>query len=206
MTAARAEAGFTLIELLVAVSLLSLLLVLVFGGLRFGVRAWDGAQAHGTRSDELRVVQDLLRREIEAAYPLYDASDPDKPRIDFTGAPDGLAFEAPAPQAMGGLNRTRIVIGAARDGREFRLVLRVGTDAAEPLIEHLKAVRVSYFGDGRWNDSWSGRTVLPRLVRLRLEFPHGDGRVWPDLIAAPHVEADAACLYDVATRHCQGRP
>ena len=37
----RSEAGFTLIELLVALTLLGLISVVLFGGLRFGTRAWE---------------------------------------------------------------------------------------------------------------------------------------------------------------------
>ena len=65
----RRDAGFTLIELLISLTLLGLLLVLLFGGLRFGIRAWE----HGTTTveaiDTVRAVQDLLRSKIERACP-----------------------------------------------------------------------------------------------------------------------------------------
>ena len=38
---ARDHNGFTLVELLVATTLLALLSVVLFGGLRFGARAWE---------------------------------------------------------------------------------------------------------------------------------------------------------------------
>ncbi len=207
----RATAGFTLIELLVTITLLSLLVVLLFGGLRFGARAWDGAEAHGVRTDELRVVQNLLRHEMEQAYPAYDTTDPVHPTIQFDGDADSLTFLAPPPQAAQPAGRARITIAAARVGSETQLVMRAEPELATngawsaPLLRHIAGIALSYYGANGWSPTWSGRTTMPSLIRLHVAFRRGDGRVWPDLIVAPQIAADAACLYDVAARRCGGR-
>ena len=41
MRSSRREEGFTLIELLVSMTLLGFVFVILFGGLRFGSRAWE---------------------------------------------------------------------------------------------------------------------------------------------------------------------
>ncbi|HWD28595.1 MAG TPA: prepilin-type N-terminal cleavage/methylation domain-containing protein [Rhizomicrobium sp.] len=197
------EAGFTLIEILVTLALLSLLAVLLFGGLRFGVRAWDGAQAHGAGMEELHVVQDRLRHEIEAAYPGYDASDPLHPRIDFSGGEAHMDFLAPAPQALDTPGRIRTVLSVARDGNDARLDMEAG-DAASALLRHAASIRFAYSDGDRWTDSWNG--TLPKLIRIRVSFKPRDGRIWPDLIVAPHIDADSGCVYDPSIRHCAGRP
>jgi len=209
----RNQAGFTLIELLVTVTLLSLLLVLLFGGLRFGTRAWDGAQAHGVRTDELRLVQDLLRRELEQAYPAYDTTDPVHPVVDFRGGEDELIFLAPAPQAVGEGGRSRITLRSERSGSATQLVIRAAPELAAsqggawsaPLLRNVAVLRLSYFGDGRWSTNWTSRTALPELIRVHLTFAPGDGRVWPDLIVAPRVGMDVSCVYDFGSKRCQGR-
>jgi general secretion pathway protein J len=207
----RATAGFTLVELLVTITLLSLLVVLLFGGLRFGARAWDGAEAHGARTDELRVVQNLLRRELEQAYPAYDTTDPVHPIVQFDGDSDALTFLAPPPQAAQPNGRARITIAAARIGTETQLVMRAQPELATagawsaPLLRHIAGVAFSYYGAGGWTPTWSGHATLPSLIRVHVAFRHGDGRVWPDLIVAPQIAADASCIYDVATRRCAGR-
>lgn len=208
------EAGFTLIELLVTTTLLSLVLLLLFGGLRFGVRAWDGAQAHGVRMDELRVVQDLLRREIEQAYPYYDVADPIRPRVDFQGAEDRLTFLAPAPQATDPSGRARITIFGERRGSDMLLAMQAEPELgasrngawSAPLLRHVAAVRFSYFGADGWSTNWTKAGAMPSLVRVHVEFRPGDGRLWPDLIVAPQIGADAGCIYDYPTKRCQGRP
>ena len=40
----RAEGGFTLLEMLVAMMLLGLIMVMIFGGLRLGLRVWKLAK------------------------------------------------------------------------------------------------------------------------------------------------------------------
>jgi general secretion pathway protein J len=214
MNRASNQAGFTLIELLVTVTLLSFLALLLFGGLRFGVRAWEGAQAHGESTDDLRIVQNLLRRTLEQAYPRYDASDPIHPVVDFRGQADWVTFLAPAPQSAGESGRSRITLAALREGGDMRLVIRgepelaAGGEGAwsSSLLRNLAAARFSYFAGDHWRSDWTDAGTMPSLVRLHIEFRRGDGRVWPDLVVAPRIEEDVGCIYDVTTQHCQGRP
>lgn len=60
------------------------------------------------------------------------------------------------------------------------------------LIQDIADVRVSYFGRGedideepRWHDRWERMPLPPALVSVRVVFPPGDRRFWPDLVAAP---------------------
>ncbi len=82
---------------------------------------------------------------------------------------------------------------------------------SEPLLRNLAAVRFSYYGAAApggqpvWQARWPVGTTIPQLVRLHVDFARGDSRVWPDLIVAPRIEADAGCVYDDATQACQGR-
>ncbi len=66
---ARARAaGFTLIELLVALTLVGLISVALFGGLRFGARVWEEGALHSARLAEIETVQSLLRRQLAQAH------------------------------------------------------------------------------------------------------------------------------------------
>jgi general secretion pathway protein J len=214
------QSGFTLLELLVTVSLLALLSMVLFGGLRFGVRAWDGNQAHGAGMDELRVVQSLLQRELEQAWPAYVTTDPTRPVIDFSGSETAVNFLAPAPQAALAQGRARITLAAERDGAHVALVMHAQPELAignagswaEPLLRNLAAVRFSYFGSDTlggalaWHARWPSGKTFPQLVRVHVDFPKGDSRIWPDLIVATRIELDSSCVYNAATQYCQGRP
>lgn len=213
------DAGFTLLELLISMTLLALLSLLLFGGLRFGARAWERSEAHSTGMDEVRVVQGLLRHEIEQAYPLFVTADPVNPFVDFSGSEAGMNFLAPAPQAMSGVGRARIVLEREADGRNVQLVMRARSELSrqdsntreEPLLRNLASVRFAYFGADApgavpvWHDRWANVQTMPDLVRVDVKFLKGDARVWPELVVATQILVDANCTYDFMTKHCQGR-
>lgn len=215
----RSEAGFTLLELMVTLTLASLLSVLLFGGLRLGARAWDRSEARGAGTDELGTVQALLRREIEEAYPLYLTTDPLHPAIDFAGDPDSMTFLAPAPQAAALQGRTRITLATEHDVGGMHLVMTATPELAasaaaawhETLIGRLAGLRFAYYGSDdpqtapSWHAHWTNARMLPELVRVDAMFPRGDGRVWPVLVIAPRITADADCVYDITTTRCMGR-
>ena len=205
----KAQAGFTLIELLVSLTLLGLLFVLLFGGLRFGMRAWE----HGTTTtdavDSVRLVQDLLRGEIERSCPrLLAAEAQDTPRVKFAGTVTQLRFLGPAPDAAGGQRCQDLTLEVKSDGKLQRLVLelRAGVNrGATDLLRHAQSVELAYLTeDGVWMSGWNGQTALPGLVRLRITFPKGDARAWPELFIAPRISAEADCTYDPATKSCRG--
>jgi len=200
----RRDAGFTLIELLVSLTLLGLLFVLLLGGLRFGTRAWERGTSTAAAGDTVRSAQSLLRAEIERACPRRTAARPEQPpRVAFTGDAVELGFLAPAPVSNGGRSCVPVTLRVRSQGAFQRLVL--GTGAAESdLVSRAGAIAFAYLpANGPWRDSWAGQAYLPVLVRLRVTFPLGDGRVWPELFIAPRISGEADCTYDPATKSCR---
>ncbi len=203
----KTQAGFTLLELLVSMTLLALLFMLLFGGLRFGMRAWEHGSTTADGTQSIRIVQDLVRGEVERTCPRRKPAQPqDTPRVDFSGERSGLGFLAPAPSSAGGARCVGVTLTVKPDGTLERLVLGVGVNRQETdLLRHAQAIELSYLGtDGIWQSSWRGQTELPALVRLRVTFPPGDTRLWPELFMAPRISAEADCTYDAATKSCRG--
>jgi general secretion pathway protein J len=215
------ESGFTLVELLVALTLLALLSVALFGSFRLGARAWDRTTAHTNAIEDVRVAQDLLRQEIASAYPLYSTADPTHPRIDFEGRRERIRFLAPAPAALGGAGMAYFTLSTDADGGEKRVLLSVRLElanedsptasATEALVDDIQSLDIAYYGTNSadtpatWLDQWVDAVRLPRLVRVRVRFPEGDLRVWPDLLVIPEIAVDQACAYDPLTKYCRGR-
>ncbi len=56
--------GFTLLELLIALTLVSLILALLFGGLRLGSRTWDAVERRTSATENQRVARDFIRRSL----------------------------------------------------------------------------------------------------------------------------------------------
>ncbi len=168
------EAGFTLIELLVALTLLGLISVVLFGGLRFGTRAWEVGNLRAEQLAQVQAVQALLRRRIAQALPPESevAEEPgfagaEARRAIFSGQADVLRFLAAVPSRTGVGGIYAFDLAVIEDGAggqtgvrlEFTWRLHRADDEAERddtpeaglggrrvLIEGLASARFSYFG------------------------------------------------------------
>ncbi|MDE2583167.1 MAG: prepilin-type N-terminal cleavage/methylation domain-containing protein [Rhodospirillales bacterium] len=198
--AKRGAQGFTLLETLVALTVVSLLSIVLFGGLRSGVAMQSSGTARSRQVQDVATLQTMLRAVLSDATPVLARDAAGRSRVVFRGGPQGIYFVAPmaARLGLGGLHRFRIDLES--DGRDRRLVLHWAllhaerlTNAARQartsiLLDRVAAVRWSYFGappggrGARWQDRWDGRASLPLLVRLDVTF--ADGRSMPALVIA----------------------
>jgi general secretion pathway protein J len=195
------EAGFTLIELLVSVALLALLSVLLFGGLRIGIRSGDAVTARVGDAQQIASVYDFMSNALAAAQPLKVAIDADAP-VDFAGEADQLQFVALLPPDIdvGGFFRMHAALDESQQGQHRFVVAetplpRPGIEPAafntrpSVLIDGVRSIAFAYFGvpapnqPAQWNDHWTDRHSLPQLIRLRLVL--ADGSVAPDLVIVP---------------------
>jgi general secretion pathway protein J len=191
--------GFTLVELLVGLTLMALISIILFGGLRFGMRAWETGGERVERAARIELVQNLLRRQLgQARLPPSSAG---KPIVAFAGQSDHVTFIAPPPKQ--GEADDDFVFGLARSDSDQRshldltwtLLRPLGSteparnpETAARLIENIATIDLAYYGapdpqrPAQWWNEWDGADGLPILVRLRMTFPKGDSRRWPDLI------------------------
>lgn len=215
------EDGFTLLELLVALALLGLLMMLIFGGLRFGARAWTAVDHQTVGASDLGAVQDILRRAIAGAYPVFGSADLDDRTMVFDGRSDSLALVTSLPEAIAPNIRARDRFSLMEEGQSRSLVMAWRLDLPSPsddaflaenkvvLLDHVRSLRFEYFGppdenkDPEWQESWSGRTRLPDLVRVQIERDDAALPLWPGLVSAPMATATLACIYDPANGSCR---
>jgi general secretion pathway protein J len=217
----HAEQGFTLLELLVALTVSGVVAAMLFSGMRFGTRAWERTRADADSGEEIRVVQDFLRHEIGRAYPLFVATDPANPHVDFTGDATHLAFLAPIPTALDGGGLARLSIAMRSQGGKNSLVLSWQPELAEAtghvsaqsetvLLRRLRNVEFSYFGAKRsgespnWHSDWTGAVRAPQSIRLAAVFSDPQ-KYWPPLTITSGISVDVGCTYDPLTKYCRGR-
>ncbi|CCE06194.1 conserved hypothetical protein [Bradyrhizobium sp. STM 3843] len=214
------EAGFTLVEMIVALALFSMVAVLLFNNVKFGVLAWRSGSA---RADELQrsvVTQELLRHLLGNAYPMTSAENALQPRVDFEGTKEAVEFLSDAPGVSGGAGRFRfkLFVDHARERTDLVMVATPELASAQDvsatrtlLVSDIDHADLAYFGaaapgaSGQWNDSWLKQSDIPGLVRLRVAFRANDPRTWPELLVSLRVRVDVSCVYDPITMRCRGR-
>jgi general secretion pathway protein J len=183
--------GFTLIEVLVALTVLGLVFVGLAQGAHFGLLAW-ATEAHLTNgNDGFTTLDNTLRRMIEIADP-GDDLDPATLRANS----DRLDCITTLPNAAGAttgqrIRATLLVDAAHRLVLRWQPVARARSLRAPPvpteteLLRGVSRIELAFWRPGGgWVRTWRS-TELPTLVSIRLHFPPGDPRRWPDIIAAP---------------------
>lgn len=178
--------GFTLLEVLVAITILALLIMAGFGGLRVGSRSWEAGLEHSGQTDATRSLRSFLGRQFGRVVAIR-IKEGEGARLAFEGTSEKVTYVVPAPAySVSGLQA--ITLGKESDGRTMRLVARVsdfnpgraevgaqpGEDEAV-LVDGAASIMLSYFGSTRvgrpplWLRNWPETAeFLPRLVRIQV--------------------------------------
>ncbi len=209
---ARQERGFTLLELLIAMTLLGLLMLGLFGGLRLGARVWEATDARSADRARIEAVQRFIRISLGQARPLAGADRTGDNVVSFIGRGERLDFTAVLPTHLSGGGFEHVALSLTDRDDGHGLVLEHGPlqrredgraelfQLDEPetavLLDNLVAVEFSYYGarergeDAEWTDRWDSDQRLPLLVRIRIAFPESDRRIWPELTVALRIQGD----------------
>jgi general secretion pathway protein J len=201
--------GFTLLEMTIVLVLVAMISLVIIEGLRFGGRVYAQVVKVDDADWSVFVAQRFLRGVLESAYP-FDPERANGAAFGLEGTTTHLSFSALASRinGPGALDRYDVfVAGDSVDAHRLNLLVsrRIDRDGrpdpgegegTEVLVENVARVEWTYFGipcdaPGAWQNVWQGRHDLPSLLRMRVVFPKGDPRQWPDLIVAPRITDDA---------------
>ena len=179
------QAGFTLLEVLVGLTILSLIIAGLSAGTQFTLRVGETQARVITRTGDLDAVERALRRAFAEAAPAMPGA------AALRGAADQVAWTTTLPEAAmtGGRVDAALLLETGH-----RLVLRLkphpyGHRAEAPdadrdveLLRGVDRIEIAYWRGG-WSTAWT-QANLPALIRIRLLFPPGDPRHWPDMVMA----------------------
>jgi len=198
----RTAAGFTLLEVLVVLSVLGMVLLLLSQGLQFSLLSGRRLDGSARQTEAVVATDRLIRHLIEAADP-GTGLDP----AGFQGHPETLLLRTELPLAAGRETARRIVAALGVD-QTHRLVLRWipfqhAVRRGPPLkwnetvlLDGLERVEFRYWFPPRegapaaWVTSVNA-AMPPALIRMKLVFPEGSHRAWPEIAAAPRTERAA---------------
>jgi general secretion pathway protein J len=177
------EAGFTLLELLVAITILSLILVALSGGVRFAGSAWRKQEEQIGRQGDINAVQTVLRQLLASGK-------------DFQGSPQDLKFvgQMPAALARGGL----FDIELSQSGEKLLLSWRPhfkGAAASLPRNETMLLDGVTVFdltyhvNQQGWQHATTDKSKTVELIAMRARL--SDGHAWPSLMISPVINVSS---------------
>jgi prepilin-type N-terminal cleavage/methylation domain-containing protein len=197
---ASLRAGFTLLELIISIAILSAVLVTIYATLSMGSRTWDKGERDIEKVQRMRVVMDLLSREIKAAYP-YKVTpgelDTHKEFYLFDGQKDSLSFVSCVP-LRGGAGKLSWLTFWVEEGMGLVVVERdalrsdifkeretLDTDEMVVLDANATAIRFDYYrseegdteeatdgGDTAWEEKWDAEEEesMPQAVSVAVTF------------------------------------
>jgi general secretion pathway protein J len=194
----KSQSGFTLLELLIAMTLMSLVLVLLYGGLRLTTRGWESGEESAEKLNEISLVHDFIRRQLQQSLTVF-RDDPNQGRIVvFAGESARISVVAPMLSylGLGGLYVIELNVSGTEGAGQLHMrwypyrpsAQDSGNEGGETiLLEGISDLRWAYFGFEQneqipqWHDRWQDSERRPILVRLSLKWR---GEPWPDLVAA----------------------
>lgn len=200
MIAKHRAKGFTLIEVLIAMTLLSIMVVLLFASLKICAQSWEQGERKITDVNEVAVVYNFFQQHLPAALPVWNDFAKEKlPALSFQGTSQALQFVSVFPASAGrsGMQLFSIALQQEQGEQLIKVVLAPFFPVTEGeqwhqeeavLLRHVNRFELSYFGptpdmgENSWQNQWQDRTGQPLLVKISLGTENGI--YWPDMIIA----------------------
>ena len=213
--------GFTLVEMLLAMTLMSMLMALAYGGLRASTRATDRGQVILEESGRIRMAHQFVRKQLNQMIPLvFMESEDQEQRSIFEGSSDRIRFVAPMPGYLGfgGPQVQELTFLRGEEGLVLVIshALLQGFEEAKlyerapiVLLDRIDQAEFQFLGlneEGElsaWSNVWEDPEKLPLAVSLDIEFNEEVYVRWPLLTAS--VRVDAQALRELAGEQGIGR-
>jgi general secretion pathway protein J len=167
--------GFTLIEVLIAMTLLSIMVVLLFSSLRICAQSWEQGENKIAEVNEVALVYNFFQRHLSSATPLWNdfiaegdgdtASQPEagaeteikEKTFSFQGKKNALQFVSSFPASVGRAGMQLFSIEQQQEDKEqvIKVTLTPFFPVAEGeewdqeeeiLLRHVSDFELSYFG------------------------------------------------------------
>ncbi|HID44720.1 MAG TPA: prepilin-type N-terminal cleavage/methylation domain-containing protein [Chromatiaceae bacterium] len=117
--------GFTLLEMLISLALMGLMMLLLFGALRFAGKAWEASETRLERDTGISMVWQYLSDRFRQARALNSHVESEGGNVFFfKGNPGAVEFVSPMPAHLGSGGLYIIRLQKGRQNGKTQLVLR----------------------------------------------------------------------------------
>ncbi|MBI4436826.1 MAG: prepilin-type N-terminal cleavage/methylation domain-containing protein [Candidatus Omnitrophica bacterium] len=186
----RSRIGFTLLELLIALSLFSVIMVVVSSVFSTGILAWRRAEGESEQYQEIRLTFDRMGVELRNTIPFQG--------IPFEGKEDRLSFlqvrssrsPSSSPEWMVVTYEVKQTPQAVSLVRRAKFLLNE-KETEDVVLSPLSGVRFSYpsfdeKGKWDWKESWDPGALkksIPPFLKMALSVREGEK--WEKLFLIP---------------------
>ncbi len=198
---------------MISLAIVGLILVIVFGSLRIGARAWEKGERDVEIHQRQRVVLDLIKRQIASAFVVGTVIEKDKQPFIIKGDGESVEFVSRVPMVPGnlaGMVYVKYVVREEDGGGKKRLMFsekntllteKAVEDQGEEdffeLIPGAQHIEFEYLkgpsedgGQSEWQQTWDPETDkgVPLAVKITLQE---DPDVAPIYVIAP-IQSEAS--------------
>ena len=178
----RRDRGFTLIELVLALSIVAVMVTILFGGLRLGLRAWQRGEERADLLEHTRSMAQLLEQSFAGAFPYRAQVDQTSQAVVlFQGETEKVSFVTMSSPVPVGPNipftaTTLSLDSGSAPGLAIRQKALPNFDPWEKVTPSLLdptvvGIKFRYMRDtegGSWEETWDGaeERALPRAIEV----------------------------------------
>jgi len=171
------SSGFTLLELMIAITIMTMIVLIIGNGFRLGMKAWEKGEEETGWTQKFRVLSGLFSQQIKSAYP-YKMEIEDEKVVLFRGEADSIMFATTlTDSSLGGFKWVRY---SHKDGTLFHkegllpdkeLIDSISGDE-EVVDANIEEFKFEYLSDGEddWKDSWDYGDTLPLAVKVKISY------------------------------------
>lgn len=187
---AKQQKAFTLIETLVALTLMSLLIMVLFGGFRAGIRSWQASEDYISNTEEPRQLSALLYRHLGQITHVALGGAGVFQEMAFQASTERIRYTAPLAMSVGNAHYLFEMTNnyAGRGGIWARFAPMQPGLSADDILANAPYTQVSkdwsvyftYFYNKEWVEQVPDGE-LPQLVSVRLTAAD---KQWPSMVFA----------------------
>ncbi len=206
----KRQSGFTLIEIIVVMTMLALIMTMVYGAINTSRKMASKGIKRIDATNEVRVVQELVRRQISRILPMAFKEE-DGVFVIFEGDENHIMYVSPMPGYLGkgGPHVQLIEIVNAKGGKILQFSHWLLNDSLEEgsfddsdqepvvLLENIEDAQFSFMkldeeGEpGDWESDWEESENTPLMVQLEVEMGEKSLMTFPTMEVALMLDATA---------------
>ncbi|MDQ7089146.1 MAG: prepilin-type N-terminal cleavage/methylation domain-containing protein [Methylococcales bacterium] len=177
----KSSQGFTLIEVLIALSLLSVMMLMLFAGLRISAKSWDKGENKLTEVAEMSSTAHFFHNQLAASLPLWDDFTTKIKEFSFQGTQNTLQFVSSLPASSRRLGLQRFNVRLKNTKIEVSIQPFYPTLADDAwkietvtLVDNIGSLTLRYFGSKEpkelpvWQTNWH-YDHLPKLIAITIQ-------------------------------------